>query len=107
MVVAGIDSDPVEPGGERGPRPESPDGKIGFEKDFLNQILYVLPAPQKTACKGKDTPLMQLEQGLEGFMVPPLRLLDQEGFSLWILPACLRRLLVFLPVTHTSGEAVR
>ena len=97
MVVASIDGDPVEPGGERRPWPESPDRKIGFEKNFLGQVLHVLPSPKKAPDDGEDPTVMQLEQGLEGSMVALLRPLDEPGLLLRTL----------LPIAHTHAEGFR
>ena len=74
MVVTGVDRDPVKPGGEWRSWPEPPDCKVGLEKNFLCQVLHVLPAPQKAADDPEDQPLMQPDQRLEGSLVPLLRL---------------------------------
>src|SRR3990170_7153358 len=122
MIVTGFDGDPVKPGGERRPRPEPPDCKVGLEKNILGQVLHVLPTPQKAADDPEDQPLMQPDQDLEGSLVPVLRLPDEASLLLsCFVPLLPRRLQAFLLIIiihtyirsprtigygHTCGETV-
>src|SRR3990172_1283339 len=108
VIVTGVDGDPVKPRSERRPRPEPPDCKVGLEKNFLGQVLHVLPTPQKAADDSEDQPLMQPDQGLEGPLVPVLRLPDEASLLLsCFVPRLARRLQAFLLVIHTSIRSPR
>src|SRR3972149_11225327 len=108
VIVTGVDGDPVKPGGERPPRPDPPDCKVGLEKNFLCQVLHVLPAPQKAADDPEDQPLMQPDQGLEGSLVSVLRLPDEASLLLsCFVPLLPRGLQAVLLIIHTYIRSPR
>jgi hypothetical protein len=82
VIITGVDGDPAKPWREWGPRSKPLDSQVRFQKDVLGQVFHVLLASEKAADDGTHMPIMQPEQGLEGFLVAFLRLPDEMGFSL-------------------------